>query len=191
MGGPAGGTGNGTARTQRTRGSWCWCPDAASGSSHQRSWPPLIAASWWFLPLLPAHNPPQPRNGLPIHHCGSKTERRGGCNVTIAGGTVKVMKKIWVRLKHCHHLEWEARLDSDDTDISFILDCGTWSLALKAIHKSAIIDTVVISFHTMWAKQIDSLFHSWFSVFSYGDGAIEVFSKSTNKKHQIFNLNWL
>lgn len=74
VGGPLSGTGNDTARTQRTRGSWCWCPDAVSGSSHRRSWPPLIAASWLFLPLLPARNLLQPRNGRPIHHCRSKRE---------------------------------------------------------------------------------------------------------------------
>lgn len=76
VGGPAGGTGNGTARTQRTMGSWCWCPDAASGSNHQRSWPLLTAASWWFRPLLPAHNPLQPRNGRPIHHWGERKKNR-------------------------------------------------------------------------------------------------------------------
>lgn len=64
------GTETGAARIPQTRGSWCWRPDAVSESTRQRSWPGPIAASWWFLPLLPAHNPPQLRNGLPIHHWG-------------------------------------------------------------------------------------------------------------------------
>lgn len=76
VGGRVGGTGSDTARTQGTRGSWYWCPDAASSSSHQMIWPPQTAASWWFLPLLLAHSPPQPHNGLPTHHYRSNREGR-------------------------------------------------------------------------------------------------------------------
>lgn len=113
VGGLRGGNGSGTAKTQRTRGSWCWCPDEASNSNHQRSWPSLIAASSWFLPLLPAHNPPQPRNGLPIHHCRRRRERRRAGNISIAGGPIQ-----WARIKQCHNSKWETLLDSDDLHLS-------------------------------------------------------------------------
>lgn len=66
---PEGDTGIDTARTRRTRGSWCSCRDAASGSSRRRTSRPPTAASWWFLPPPPPRNPPPLRNGQPIHRC--------------------------------------------------------------------------------------------------------------------------